>query len=230
MGNMTEWARREVEIACQGDPNEDGCLYAQACFKSALKAFESICDDGLTGFQVAMVENIMSNLFLGVPLSPIEDTPDVWERVSWKPRCYKEEYQCKRMHRLFKCVMKDGSVQYHDVDRVKVHEIGSNTNWNNGFISRYVDKLYPITMPYTPQIRPYVVNVHDFLTDRANGDYDTRWITSIDCPDGTIVSVNEYYKETAKGFKKISKKEFDERVRMHKAREAAEKEENHEHH
>ena len=45
MSGMSEWARREVEIACQKEnPNRKGDEfdYGCACYVSALKAFESL--------------------------------------------------------------------------------------------------------------------------------------------------------------------------------------------
>ena len=49
MSNMLEWAKREVEIACKKEnPNrkEGEFDYGCACYESALKAFESLCEDG----------------------------------------------------------------------------------------------------------------------------------------------------------------------------------------
>lgn len=46
---MLEWAKREVEIACKKEnPNrkEGEFDYGCACYESALKAFESLCEDG----------------------------------------------------------------------------------------------------------------------------------------------------------------------------------------
>ena len=46
--SMTEWAKREVEIASKrerGDKPESEWDYGCACYDSALKAFESLCGD-----------------------------------------------------------------------------------------------------------------------------------------------------------------------------------------
>ena len=45
---MSEWAKREVEIACKqerGGKPSDEWAYGCACYKSALKAFESLLED-----------------------------------------------------------------------------------------------------------------------------------------------------------------------------------------
>ena len=47
-----EWAEREVEIACKKEnPNWDGKSfnYGCSCYQSALKAYESLCEDGQSG-------------------------------------------------------------------------------------------------------------------------------------------------------------------------------------
>lgn len=49
MSNMLEWAKREVEIACKKENSnrkEGEFDYGCACYESALKAFESLCEDG----------------------------------------------------------------------------------------------------------------------------------------------------------------------------------------
>lgn len=53
--NMLDWARQEVEIACRKEnPNkkEGEFDYGCACYGSALKAFESLCEDGHSGFSI----------------------------------------------------------------------------------------------------------------------------------------------------------------------------------
>lgn len=66
MGGMLEWARREVKIACEKEnPNRKGddFDYGCACCESALKAFESLCEDGHSGFSIKMTQAILNRLF-----------------------------------------------------------------------------------------------------------------------------------------------------------------------
>lgn len=80
MSNMLDWAKREVEIACNKEnPNrkEVEFDYGCACYESALKAFESLCDDGHSGFSIKMTQAILNRLLDGKPLTPIEDTDDI---------------------------------------------------------------------------------------------------------------------------------------------------------
>ena len=75
MSNMLKWAKKEVEIACKKEnPNrKDGEFdYGCACYESALKAFQSLCEDGHSGFSIGMTQAILNRLINGEPLTPIE--------------------------------------------------------------------------------------------------------------------------------------------------------------
>ena len=81
---MLNWAKREVKIACEKEnPNKkDGEFdYGCACYESALKAFETLCDDGHSGLSIKITQSILNRLIDGKPLTPIEDTDDVWNLI-----------------------------------------------------------------------------------------------------------------------------------------------------
>ena len=167
MSNMLDWAKREVEIACKKEnPNrkEGEFDYGCACYESAIKAFESLCEDGHSGFSIKMTQAILVRLLDGQPLTPIEDTDDVWNKCS-RPKDGPEVYQCKRMSSLFKDIYADGTVKYNDVNSsycVSIHD--SNNTYSSGLVRRIIDEMFPITMPYMPG-RPIKVYCEDFLTD-----------------------------------------------------------------
>ncbi len=120
MSDMLDWAKREVEIACKKEnPNrkEGEFDYGYACYESALKAFKSLCEDGHSGFGIKMTQAILNRLLNVEPLTPIEDTDDIWDKCS-RPKDGPEVYQCSRMFSLFKNIYPDGSVKYSDNNRV----------------------------------------------------------------------------------------------------------------
>ena len=172
---MLDWAKREVEIACKKEnPNkkEGEFDYGCACYESALKAFESLCGDGHSGYSIKMTQSILNRLIDGKPLTPIEDTDDVWNLIENHEDGYRL-YQCKRMHSLFKDVYADGTVKYDDINRsycIDIHD--SNNEYSSGLVRRIIDAMFPITMPYMPG-KPIKVYCEDFLTDKKNGDFDT---------------------------------------------------------
>ena len=118
---MKGWAEREVQIACERenpDRKEGEWDYGCACYESALKAFNSLMEDGHSGMSIGFTIQILNRLIAGKPLTLIEDTDDVWEECALNNRgC--TTYHCNRMYSLFKEVYPDGTVKYHDNDRIE---------------------------------------------------------------------------------------------------------------
>ena len=193
---MLEWAEKEIEIACKKEnpdwkPGEFD--YGCSCYESAMKAFKSLLDDGHSGMSIGITRNILVRLIDGKPLTPIEDTDDIWNIVSDKGET--KLYQCKRMSSLFKNVYPDGRITYDDIDRTICFNNGSGVNYYNGFVVSFIDELDPITMPYYPKDRPYKVYAEDFLYDEnRKDDYDTRGILYYKDPDGERHEINRYFK------------------------------------
>lgn len=104
--NKESWAEREVEIACKReapDRKPGEWDYGRACYESALKAFNSLCENGHSGFSIGMTKQILNRLIEGKPLTPIEDTEDAWNDISERGEIAK--YQCRRMSSFFKYML-----------------------------------------------------------------------------------------------------------------------------
>ena len=175
--SLLDWAKREVEIACKKenpDRKEGEFDYGCACYVSALKAFESLCEDGHSGFSIKMTQQILNRLIDGKPLTPIEDTDDIWDPCHRVKEDKTLVYQCKRMSSLFKYVHPDGSVEYSDNDHSYCVNINNahNIYYHFGITSKIINEMFPITMPYIPG-KPIKVYCEDFCTDPKNGDFDT---------------------------------------------------------
>ena len=217
---MKLWAEREIEIACERErknsTEEGDWEYGCACYESAYKAFNSLMEDGHSGFSIRITKQFLNRLIDGKPLTPIEDTDDVWNDVCdySKSRGYKQ-YQCKRMSSLFKEIYPDGTVNYHDNDRFAGVNINNpNSMYHSGLVSRIGYEMFPITMPYCPTDKPFKVYCEDFLTDRKNGDFDTVGMFYIIKPDGEKVEVNRFFKESKYGWAEIDKNEYDQRKKL----------------
>lgn len=226
--SMMEWAKREVEIACKKEransEEENEWDYGCACYESALKAFNSLLEDGHSGYSIGLTQSILNRLIDGKPLTPIEDTDDIWNECSYGKEGVVASYQCKRMSSLFKDVYEDGHVEYHDNDRIIcIDRYDNNDQYYNSFISRIIDKMFPITIPYIPANKPIRVYCEDLLTDPKNGDYDSKGIIYIAMPDDFEIDVNRYFKEgdSETGLVEISQEEWEERKRMDFERRAA---------
>lgn len=219
--NMLEWAKNEVAIASKrerGDKPECECDYSCACYNSAMRAFESLLGDGHSGMSIVFTKNILDRLIDGKPLTPIEDTKEVWNYV-YRNEDGSKIYQCKRMYSLFKYVAKDGSVTYNDTNRhYCINENNSHISWHNNFVAKIYNKMCPLAFPYMPNSRPDVVVCNELLTDRKNGYYDTLAILYIKKAYGERVEVNRYFKKDGVSFTEISPEEYKERQKLHEER------------
>lgn len=227
--SMSDWAKREVEIACKREApdRKDGEWdYGCACYESALKAYQSLMEDGHSGFSFSITRQILNRLMEGKPLTPIEDIPEVWNLI-YEDTNGTKQYQCRRMSSLFKYVDPDGKTSFHDCERYYCLNAGESVPYSGGGAYDILEEYFPIIMPYNPPSGKYKITTLEFLTDRANGDFDTKAYLQITAPDGETRDVNRYFGEVNGEWKELTRKEFDERVRLHHERKAreAEKEE-----
>lgn len=219
--NMEIWAEDEIRIACERERNgapEGEWDYGVACYESALKAFRCLCEDGHSGMSMSLTTSILNALIKGHPLTPIEDTDDVWNdrgRPPYKKDC--TTYQCKRMGSLFKDVYDDGRVVYTDVDRFVAIDIDNpNCTWHNGLVDKVAGEILPITMPYIP--KTYKVVCEEILTNRKNGDFDTIAIMYVYDTSGFKQDINRYFKEDGRDWKEIDNIEYMQRRKAHEHR------------
>lgn len=220
-----EWAKREVEIACKKenpDRKEGEFDYGCACYESALKAFESLCEDDHSGFSIKMTQYILNRLISGKPLTPIEDTEDMWMRSDFLSNDKHEVFMCTRMSSLFKNVYKDGHITYNDVDNFICTNIRDPlVSYYNGFVVGIVEKMFSITMPYMPDSHKINIYCEDFLFDDCkNEDFDTKGILyAIKTENGELkkIEIGRYFKESInedtgdREWIEISEKEYKER-------------------
>ena len=207
--SLKDWAKKEVEVACKREnPNWDGKSfdYGCSCYMSALKAFESLCDDGHSGYSFSVTRNILKKLLDNRPLTPITDEDFVNQTSIYDD---KEEYQCPRMSSLFKTVYEDGSVEYSDVNRAYSFDAEfPDDTFTCGFDTNFLNKLIPITLPYDGTSTKYKIKVQRFDT-KDGAEY--RAILSITDPDGKVIPVDKYYRlgDKYSEHKEIAKEEFE---------------------
>lgn len=212
--SMKEWAKKEVELACKHenpDRKEGEFDYGCACYESALKAFNSLCDDGHSGFSIKMTQAILNRLIDMQPLTPIEDTDDTWNICS-RLKDGSEVYQCKRMPSLFKYAYGDGTVKYHDNDLSYCVDINNpNVTYSSRLGEEIIDEMYPITMPYMPG-KPIKVYCEDF------GNFDTVGVFyALKTENGKQqkIEINRFFKTMENlglgCWEEISKEEYYER-------------------
>jgi len=216
--SMSEWAKREVEEACKlervNDP-ENESDYGVACYRSALKAYESLTGDNHSGCSVGITQNILNRLIEGKPLTPIEDVSFLWNYISDINDLDKgvggKYYQNKRMSSLFKYAYSNGTVKYRDINNNRCINIHDHNNvCHSGLVQKIIDELFPITMPYCPS-SSYDVYCDDFLFDpNEGGDFDTVGIFYV-MKDEIKIDINRFFKEGAKDWIEIDKAEYEKR-------------------
>ena len=218
--SMYEWAEQECRLACKKEnPNfdfdSDDFDYGCGCYKSALKAYKSLVEDEHSGMSFSFTRDILDRLMRGEPLTPIMDDDfkgedSICSNEDLASRGLKSEIQCPRMSSLFRKETVDGEVTYNDLNRAYCIDIEkpSDTFYSNA--DNIVDELFPIKMPYLPGKGKYKVYVQTFLTDKKNGDFDTRGIIYLITPDGNRIDINRYYTEKNGEMVEISKDEYDE--------------------
>lgn len=164
---------------------------------------------------IHLTKNILNRLIEGKPLTPIEDTDDIWEFCWEADNKDYVNYQCKRMSSLFKKIYNDGRVIYNDVDRVTCVDINTKVTYGFGLVSRLIDGMFPITMPYYPN-DGYIVYCEDFLTDPTNGDFDTIGIFYAIDPEGNKIHIDRFFGDDSDGeMKEITICEYCRRKEQH---------------
>lgn len=225
---MYTWAENECRIACKREnPNfdfdSDDFDYGCSCYKSALKAYHSLMEDGHSGMSFSFTKNILIRLMNSQPLTPITDEDfftvergtEEWPDNSdeWlKEQGLKSDLQCPRMTSLFRQEHLDGTITYHDVNRAYFIDI-DNPSWTYHTNTKFLDEMFPITMPYYPKEKPYQIYTQEILTDKKNGDFDTKAILYMISPEGEKIELNMFEAEVDHKWKKISKEEYIERFK-----------------
>lgn len=217
--NLEKWAEKEVELACKKEAHnrKDGEFdYSGACYKSALKAFNSLCDDNHSGYSILMTKHILNRLIDGKPLTAIEDTDDIWNLIF--DHGGHKKYQCQRMSSLFKNIYPDGSVTYDDINYCYSIDDDDHTNTYTLKLARdIIYEMFPISMPYIPG-EPIKIYCTEFLFDPDNGDFDTVGILYALKPNGEKIFINRYFKEGPRenkyhGWTEIDKIEYLKRLK-----------------
>ena len=221
MSNMYSWAEQECRLACKRanpdfDFDSNDFDYSCSCYKSALKAYNSLVEDDHSGMSFSFTRNILERLMRHEPLTSITDDDFkggnyLYGDEDLASMGLKSEVQCPRMSSLFRKETLDGEVTYCDVDRVYSINIESPSDtFSCGMDTNIVDEMFPIQMPYFPKKEKYKVYVQSFLADKKNGDYDTRAFLYIITPEGKRVDLNRYQTEKDGKMVDITKDEYDE--------------------
>ena len=232
--SMYSWAEQECRLSCKKenpdfDFDSDDFDYGCSCYKSALKAYKSLAEDGHSGMSFSFTRDILERLMRHEPLTPITDDDFkggnlIYSDEDLASMGLKSEIQCLRMSSLFRKETVDGKVTYSDVNRAySVNVEDPSDTFSCGMDTNIVNEMFPIQMPYLPEKGEYEVYVQTFLTDKKNGDFDTRGVLYLITPEGKRIDINRYYTKKNREMVEISKEEYDELLekRLYKIRDDA---------
>lgn len=222
--SILEWAKREIALAEQRDgttastENEDTMDdYVSGCYASALKALSALAEDGHSGMSIGVTMSVLNRLVAWKPLTPIteddfvEDESDIHEDPVWlKEQHLKSSIHARRYHSLVRNEHEDGSITYYDYDREYCIDVNDEheITFTHSFVTKLIHELYPISLPYMPSTKKFLVYMEEFLTDVDYGDYDTVAILGIRTPEGDKLDIKRYYKDTDDGMVEITEQEF----------------------
>lgn len=200
-----KWAeeRKAEEKASKGADDEFLIEYACSCVDSAAKAYKAMLDVEKPVSDKA--KELLNRLIKGQPLSPITEDDfklgpdhalDDWE-IS--------QIQCPRMFSLFREEDLDGNVAYSDVGRA-VYMDQHGSTWNSGETTRLVDRMFPITLPYYPADKPFVVHGRDYYmegdvdkSDEHRGTTNVRYYDYLITPEGKRIELGIKIDEREEG-------------------------------
>ena len=229
VGGMTKRVREEVKYAIECErksaieENDYSFLdYVVECYRSALRAYETMAADGHSGMSWGLTRQIFNRLAEGKPLKNLnsyDECPEEWASSNIIPDSFGILYN-NRYPSLCCRVTENGNV-YSDCNRW-VFEAPDHPNipWHNGFLSNYLDEKFPVQFPYCPVT--IHVRVEEILTDPAHGDYDAQHIIDFADPEtGRKVCVNAYFEEVDGKWQEIGKKKWYALRKKHGERLAA---------
>lgn len=182
--------------------------YVGECYKSALKAFKSLCDDGHSGLSHSITSGILKRMLDGLSLEEIQETDFTENEFSWTDDDGTKHIMCDKMPSLWKTIYPDGRITYSEQDRAVGIDADEGYSFSSKFVSDIINERYPITMPYYPDGCQYKVYTKFFLVYPENGDFDTQVILYIETPKGEKIPIRKFWHEKDGKMVEITEDEY----------------------
>lgn len=229
---MEMWAEEEVRLAVEREQESErkdaeahgrkydhkGFSYGGEIYKSALRAYKCLLEDGHSGMSWAFAKVTLNRLMDHKPLTPLTGKDEEWGMVTgFETGSGSEMFQNVRYSSLFKTVDKDGNATYNDLDRVVCVDEATGDTHHLGIATREVDAIEPITFPYIPGKDAIKVYDRVFSREGRLGEFDTVGVLRAEFPDGSVHLINKFYKEVGREMVPISKDEYDIRLEAYES-------------
>lgn len=189
----------EVELAI----SKCNDSYMKSCYQSAFKVYKTLQNDNHSGMSWCITRDILIKLLNNQPLIPITEDEFIEQCDS------QNTFICSRLSSLFMKI-ENGKKVYSDVNRVVfyVDKIG----FFSGFVTSLIDKLYPITFPYSGEKIEVYGEEFKCNKDNLNDDWDTIGLFYL-IKDNKRIALNKFYKqaENSNEMIEINNKEYRKR-------------------
>ena len=223
-----QWAKNEVAIAMDKErkaAEKEGTVgigYANACYQSALKAYQCMCEDDHSGMSWSITANILIRLLREAPLTAIEEDEDCWT----SKESLTGEDQCLRRFSLFRKKMPDGTYKYHDIELVctcyakKDHFCTCTSRKGDLIAEMFFGPL--IKFPYYPPHDRYQVRMIEFDNLCDEHGNEICYVISAKSPYGETKNIHDFYAFTAEGAKKLKAADVEPKLSKRDQKEMAE--------
>lgn len=157
---------REIELAMY---TADDC--EKWCMQYALNAYRAMADGNHSEFSWLNTGIILKRLIDELPLTPITEENADWISVNKKEyehdKLVSRMYHSRRLSSLFKEVLADGTVVYTDVSRASFFNVNKEDNecFGNWKIENWLNKKFPVKLPYYPSKRNEVIVYYEDIYD-----------------------------------------------------------------
>lgn len=175
--------------------------YVDGCLDSALKAYKSLTEDGHSGMSFNITRSILEQLLHEIPLTPIEDVPEVWNSCHelYDSHAKEQHFQNNRRFSLFKDIDANGNVTYRDNDNDVLDEIHLKdghvsclcSNRTIKILQYFLPEALEIKFPYVPPRYQYRVKLSENLDDTSS-DRDYNYLSYIQKPNFDRLTINKY--------------------------------------
>lgn len=92
-------------------------------------------------------------------------------------------------------------------------DVENPSNTFSSSVAKFINKLHPITMPYTPSSTKFKVYVREWLTDKTHGDFDVQEVIGYEDQQGQWHDYNEFLYMGDDGIKWITDDKEKEKLR-----------------
>lgn len=185
------WMRREIKLASDPAKNPECKPNHEIVYKAVSDIYVKLSENPAAFVNSELLTDTLLKLMNNLPLTPLVDDKNSW--VFERKTPHGEIWAHKRYPSLKKIFdASTAKVSYSDGARVKVYDLNGVSYEPDYIIWHIVDKMLPITMPYTvtTPIEVYCNLVYD-----EEDILDSIGVLYAKTPEGNTIDIRRYYRK-----------------------------------